>query len=262
MAAHNSPKTPVPEWSERILRLVEELKLTQAALADRLGVSPATVSRWIQGKIEPTAEGYVSLGNLARRTEGLYFWERAGIDISNFPDASLRKAASSLQVSLRDFALIGSRKVSQQLEGKGTAVAIPLLNVAAYGDRVPPTENVSLSSAEVEEVLLAPLDWCPNPEHMMSMHLVGDSMTPAISHGSILFVDTAETDRDKLNQKLVVAAHRDLGFKVARLQRLSGADLLISANHHYLPLDVSNASKWKMFGQVLWWVSRDLKPLA
>ena len=55
MAAQD-PNTPsVPEWSERILRLVEELKLTQAGLAERLGVSPATVSRWIQGKIEPTA---------------------------------------------------------------------------------------------------------------------------------------------------------------------------------------------------------------
>ena len=262
MAAHNAPKTPVPEWSERILRLVEELKITQAGLAERLGVSPATVSRWIQGKIEPTAEGYVSLGNLARRSEGMYFWERAGIDISNFPDASLRKAASSLQVSMRDFALVGSRKASQQLEGRGSAVAIPLLNVAAYGDRVPPHENVTLAAAEVEEVLLAPLDWCPNPEHMMGMHLVGDSMTPAIASGSILFVDTSQTDRDQLNQKIVVVTHRDLGFKVARLQRLTGTDLLISANHKYMPLDVSNASKWKMFGQVLWWVSRDLMPAA
>jgi len=258
MAAQDPHKPSVPEWSERILRLVEELKLTQAGLAERLGVSPATVSRWIQGKIEPTAEGYVSLGNLAPRGEGTYFWERAGIDVSNFPDASLRKAAISLQVNLQNFTLIGGRRASQKLEGRH-AVAIPLLNVSAYGDHVPPEENVSLSSAEVEDVLLAPLDWCPNPESMMSMHLMGDSMTPAIAPGSILFVDTAETDREKLNQKIVVVAHRDLGFKVARLQRRQGADLLISANHNYLPLDVSNASRWKIFGQVLWWVSRDLK---
>ncbi len=262
MAANNAHKTTLPEWSERILRLVEELKLTQAGLADRLGVSPATVSRWIQGKIEPTAEGYVSLGNLARRAEGMYFWERAGIDISNFPDASLRKAESSLRLNLQDFFLVGGKKVSHQLETKASAVAIPLLNVTAYGDRVPPPENVALSAAEVEEVLLAPLNWCPNPEHMMSMHLEGESMTPEISPGSILFVDTAETDRDRLNEKIVVVSHRDLGFKVARLQRLAATDLLISANHKYLPLDVSNASKWKVFGRVLWWVSRDLAPVG
>ncbi len=259
MAAHDAKKPPVPEWSDRILRLVEALKVTQAGLSERLGVSPATVSRWIQGKIEPTAEGYVSLGNLAPRNEAVYFWERAGIDVSNFPDASLRKAATSMQVSLQDFALVGGRKASQQLEGVRGAVAIPLLNVSAYGDQVPPHENVSLAAAEIEDVLLAPLDWCPNPESMISMHLVGDSMAPAIAPGSILFVDMAETDRDKLNQKIVVAAHRDLGFKVARLQRLQGADMLISANYNCLPLDVSNASRWKIFGQVLWWVSRDFK---
>jgi transcriptional regulator with XRE-family HTH domain len=259
MATQDPNKPPIPEWSERILRLVEELKLTQAGLAERLGVSPATVSRWIQGKIEPTAEGYVSLGNLARRSEGMYFWERAGIDISNFPEASLSKAATSLKVSLQDFALVGGRRASQQLEGRHSAVAIPLLNVSAHGDHVSPQENVSLSTAEVEDVLLAPLDWCPNPESMIGMHLVGDSMAPTIPPGSILFVDTAETDRDKLNQKIVVVAHRDLGFKVARLQRLQGADLLISANYNYLPLDITNASRWKTFGEVLWWVSRDHK---
>jgi hypothetical protein len=35
---------------------------------------------------------------------------------------------------------------------------------------------------------------------------------------------------------------------------------MVSANHKYLPLDISNASKWKIFGEVLWWVSRDVGP--
>jgi phage repressor protein C with HTH and peptisase S24 domain len=136
-------------------------------------------------------------------------------------------------------------------------VAIPLLNVSAYGDPVPPSENVSLAEVKVEEILLAPLGWCPHPEHVISMHLEGDSMVPTIAPGSILFVDTAATEREALNQKITVASHRDLGFKVARLQRLANSDLLVSSNHKYVPLDISNASKWKIFGQVLWWVSRD-----
>jgi transcriptional regulator with XRE-family HTH domain len=250
-------KQAVQEWSERILRLATDLRLTQAGLAERLGVSPATVSRWIQGKYEPTAEGYVALGNLARRQDGIYFWERAGVDTSAFPDTSYRRALSSVRVNLNDFTLITSRKTSRQLQGKGSAVAIPLLNVYAYGDPVPPKENVSLSQVEVEEVLLAPLVWCPHHEHMISLHLVGDSMVPTIAPSSIVFVDTVSTEREKLNQKIAVVSHRDLGFKVARLQRLANSDLMVSANHKYLPLDVSNASKWKMFGEVLWWVSRD-----
>ena len=245
------------EWSDRLRRLLKHLGLTQAGLSERLGVSPATVSRWLAGKNEPTAETYVALGNLAGRPDGNYFWERAGIDTSELPNASLQQAMSSMRVSLQDLKLVINRKTSQHLEGRGNAVAIPLMNVTAFGDRVPPHENISMSQARVEDVLLAPLSWCPHPDNMISIHVAGDSMYPTIQSGSILFVDTATTEREQVNEKLVVVAHRDLGFKVARFQRLAGSDLLVSANPKYLPLDVSNATKWKIFGQVLWWISKD-----
>jgi transcriptional regulator with XRE-family HTH domain len=248
------------EWSNRIRRLLSDLKLTQAGLAARLGVSPPTISRWIKGRDEPTAESYIALGNLAGRPDGVYFWERAGMDTTGLQDASFLKAISSLRVSLHDFQLVATRKISRYLAGKGNAVAIPLLNVTAFGDRIPPRENVSLSDVEVEDVLLAPVSWCPHPENMISMHLAGDSMYPLIPAGSIIFVDTAVADRDQFQNRLTVVAHRDLGFKVARFQRLGGFDLLVSANHKYVPLDVSNASKWKIFGEVLWWVSKDGEP--
>lgn len=251
----------LPEWSDRIRRLLTDLKLTQANLAERLGVSPATVSRWIQGKIEPTAETYVALGNLAPKPNAVYFWERAGIETSGLPDAAFGRALSSLRVDLEDFTLVSSKRASLQVAGKN-AVAIPLLNVTAYGDQVAPRENVSLSEASVEAVLLGPLSWCRHPEDMISMHLAGDSMVPLILPGSIIFIDTAATERDYLNQKITVVAHRDLGFKVARFQRLSGSDVLVSANYNYPPLDISNASKWKIFGEVLWWISRDAGPVG
>src|ERR1700745_107822 len=105
------------EWSDRLRLLLKDLKVTQAGLAERLGVSPATVSRWLAGKNEPTAETYVALGNLAGRPEGNYFWERAGIDTSEFPDAGLRQTLSSIRVSLEDFNLITTKKLSQQISG-------------------------------------------------------------------------------------------------------------------------------------------------
>jgi len=251
--------SPIREWTSHIRQLLKQLNLTQAGLAARLGISPATVSRWLAGKNEPTAETYVALGNLAGRPDGNYFWERAGIDTSELPDASLRQTISSLRAVIDNLNIITTKKVSQHLGGKTDAVAIPLMNVKAFGDRVPPHENVRLSQAKFEDVLLAPLSWCPHPENMLSMHVAGDSMFPVIPAGSILFVDTAVTDRADLNEKLVVVAHRDLGFKVARLQRLSGSDLLVSANPKYIPLDVSNTTKWKVFGEVLWWISKDAK---
>ncbi|WP_348260891.1 S24 family peptidase [Telmatobacter sp. DSM 110680] len=213
----------------------------------------------LRERTSPRLKLNVALGNIAGRPDGTYFWERAGIDTSELPDPTLRHTISSIQTTLEDFNLITSKKVSQHLAGKGNAVAIPLMNVTAFGDRVPPHENVRLSQAKVEDVLLAPLSWCPHPENMISMHVAGDSMHPVIPSGSVLFVDTAATDRDQVNGRLVVASHRDLGFKVARLQRLAGSDLLVSANPKYLPIDVSNATRWKIFGEVLWWVTKDVK---
>ncbi len=250
-------KNSSSEWTIRIRRLLGDLKVSQAGLAERVGVSPATVSRWLKGRQEPTAESYVALGNLAHSPDGVYFWERAGMESTALSDASLRKSFFSLPVKLRDFKVISSRKLSRQLAGKGNAVAIPLLNITAYGDRIPPRENVIISEFDVEDILLAPLSWCQHPENMIAIHFDGDSMLPTIPAGSILFIDPAIKDRDRLHQRIAVAAHRDLGFKVARFQRISGSDLLVSASYKFVPVNVSNASKWKIFGEVLWWVSRD-----
>src|SRR4029079_12660672 len=106
---------------ERLRRLLKELKSTQAGLAERLGVSPATVSRWLAGKNEPTAETYVALGNLAGRPEGTYFWERAGIDPSQLLEPSPRQTLSSIRTTLESFTLITDKKVSQHLAGRGNA---------------------------------------------------------------------------------------------------------------------------------------------
>jgi transcriptional regulator with XRE-family HTH domain len=253
-------RSSLPEFSIRLQQLMEKLKLKQADLADRLGVSPATVSRWMKGTHEPTGESYVALGNLAGSPEGNYFWERAGMELASFPDTNLR-VALSLRARLADFTLIsGSHHSSKATINKASAVIIPLLNITAYGDRVPPGPHVTLSQAEIEDVLVAPLAWCLHPESMMSMRVSGDSMFPLIGPNAIIVVDTAIKERAKLHQKLVVVSHRDLGFKVARFQRLSSSDILVSANHKYPPVDVSDESKWKMVGEVLWWISKDAKP--
>lgn len=251
---------PSPEWSSRIRRLLGRLKLTQAALAERLGVSPATVSRWVKGTLEPGGENYVALGNLAGAPDGIYFWERAGMEPSQFTGPHLRPMHSSLQVKLKDFNLVADSKLSRRVHPEqSTAVVIPLLNIAAYGDRVPPDGHVTLSEARVEDLLMAPLHWCPNPENAIAMHVHGDSMAPLIREEALIVVDTAVTERDQLHQKLAVFSHRDHGFKLARFQRLPSSDILVSANHQYPPIDVSDASRWKPFGRVLWWISRDEK---
>jgi transcriptional regulator with XRE-family HTH domain len=67
------------EWARCIAELRRKLQLTQTELAERLGVTAMTVSRWERGLVEPTAGGYIALGNLADAKRSWYFWRRAGL---------------------------------------------------------------------------------------------------------------------------------------------------------------------------------------
>jgi phage repressor protein C with HTH and peptisase S24 domain len=249
-----------PEWSLRIKRLILHLKTTQASFAESLSVSPTMISRWVKGTHEPNAQAYIALGNLAGLPDGIYFWERAGMDPANLQETKLKIAHSSLPINLGDFAVLTSKRLSKQVVTENSAaVLIPLLNLIAFAD-VPQEPQVSVSQAEVVDVFLAPLSWCPKPDSLIGMRVVGDSMLPLIIPSAILAVDTSSTKRDELDGKLAVFSHRNHGYKVARFQRLSSTDIAVSANHVYTPLDVSVASKWKIVGEVLWWVSKDLPP--
>lgn len=70
----------ISEWARCIADLRQALQLTQTELADQMGVTAMTVSRWERGLVEPTASGYISLGNLSDSKKAWFFWLRAGLD--------------------------------------------------------------------------------------------------------------------------------------------------------------------------------------
>ena len=70
----------ISDWARSIAELRRELQLTQTELADQVGVTAMTVSRWERGLVEPTAGGYISLGNLSENKRAWFFWLRAGLN--------------------------------------------------------------------------------------------------------------------------------------------------------------------------------------
>lgn len=63
--ALRTPKAPTPGY---IRTLREALGLTQAALAERLGVDAMTVSRWERGTVKPRASAVKAMDKLRRES--------------------------------------------------------------------------------------------------------------------------------------------------------------------------------------------------
>ena len=61
-------------------------------------------------------------------------------------------------------------------------------------------------------------------------------------------------DPAKLNGKVVIAWHRDMGLTVSRLQHYDHADVLQPESREYDSIVLNNDHKWKILAKVLWWI--------
>ncbi len=247
-----------PHWAARIEDLLRKLGLTQAGLAERLSVSPMTVSRWVRGTHRPTAETYIKLANLAGTPENLYFWEQAGLTGSNSPAHFLDGDAihTSVVAKLTAFKMVAGQRISStSMEELPDGVAIPLLDAkvhaAAEGLGPPP----DLDTTKVNHILTAPLEWCTNTQALVGLKVQGDSMSPLIEDGSTIIVDTASTNPSKLDRKIVVASHRDQGLKCSWLRQVGPLQMLVAENPLYAPEEFTPKGHWSMLGEVIWWIT-------
>jgi SOS-response transcriptional repressor LexA len=238
----------VPEWSKRIEKLRVRLGMSQSKLGEELQYSAMAISRWERGIQEPLAEAYIKFGKLAAGQDRWFFWERAGLSKTDIQDEMprLKRAFSNVEVVL---AGSGAKKA---IAKKTQLVAIPLLQVHAgshgeEGDRV-----LDLSQSLGEEVIAAPVAWCPNPHSTSCLRVKGKSMAPLVHDGDILAVDSSQTKHSDLNNKIVVASHKKKGLSVSRFRRIDGIELLASDNQDYQFIEISKDRQWQIMGKVLW----------
>ena len=74
------------------------------------------------------------------------------------------------------------------------------------------TTTVDLKEAPQDELIAAPLAWCPNPESTSCLRVKGKSMTLIIYDGDILAVDSLQTKHADLNDKIVVAWNKKTDY--------------------------------------------------
>jgi len=246
-----------PDWAARILELREQLRLNQTSFGRKLASSAMAVSRWERGVQEPPSHSYIELGNLAGDPSCWYFWGRAGLRSED-----VMKVMPGMQRRLRrahthDFEIANAGSGNKRLTEKMQLVAIPLLNVIAAshgekGDDIP-----FLHDAPVQSMIAAPKDWCPHPSSTSCLRVKGHSMAPTIADGYIVAVDSSQTDRNKLDGKIVIAWKKDKGLTVSRFRRYDHTETLQPENPRYESVTLGNKnSKWKVVARVLWWIGK------
>jgi len=131
-------------------------------------------------------------------------------------------------------------------------VAIPFLPIVAAAGKEVGSSSHELNRARYDKIIAAPKLWCPNPGHTVAMRVKGDSMEPKLFDGYIIVVDQQQTEKTKLNGKMVVVHHDNFGLVVSRFWQLKNSETLISDNREHEPVVWSSA--WSVIGKVLWWI--------
>lgn len=240
------------EWAQQITALRERLEINQAELARRMECSAMTVSRWERSLLKPSAEHFIQLGNLGNKNEAWFFWEMAGIQASKMIDALSGTGKRRQELEMAPMAHAGAVSGANKTPD---VVGLPLLKAVIGAHGVPGDRRSSLRTIPASEMIGAPAPWCPNPQYTSLLRVRGHSMEPLIRHGDILAIDSFQTDRAQLHDKVVIAAHEKKGLCVSRLRRFDGLDILEGENRQHAPVLLNKASGWRIVAKVLWWIS-------
>jgi len=250
----------VPDWSSAILNLRRRLGLSQSEFGSRLHYSAMAVSRWETGKQEPTSRCFIQLGSMAGQPDCSLFWARAGLSSSDLTRMLPDMPATTRTSIAGDFEIVRAGSSAKRKRPKGAPrlqmVAIPLLGVQAGTIGPASGQFADLDSALAKEMIAAPAFWCPNPGQTHCLRVKATSMSPLINEGDIVAVDASQTDPRQLNQKIVVAWHRQNGLALAKFIAAGGVHRLESENREYSPVTVEKDKKWQIFGKVLWWIRK------
>jgi SOS-response transcriptional repressor LexA len=246
---------PKPEWATAISELRQRLNLSQIAFGRRIHSSAMGISRWERGTQEPSAGTYIELGILAGDPLCWYFWGRAGLSNEDLMRV-MPTTRTRLNCTDPDNYRIVSAGSGNKKSEISQVVAIPLLNVVVASHGEAGDCSSILHGAPIENMMAAPSDWCPNPNSTVCLRVRGNSMSPLISDGSIVAVDTSQRDHATLDGKIIIAWHKQMGLTVSRLKRYGPVEVMQPENGGYGSVVLNGKQKWKVLATVLWWIGR------
>jgi len=196
-----------------------------------------------------------SFAAIFRVTQGsISNWEK-GVDRPS-PKALAKLAAMTSNEELRDFfeAESGMKALTEMRElqegGLENTIGVRLLKdpVAAGTPR-------AMDEKELEDMLLLPRKWFPHPGEIYAVRVCGDSMSPTIENGYIVFIDTARRDPKLLVEKMV-AAREGAGVTIKWLRR-DGSTFMLVPQHtstKYPVRIMRRDGDFSIVGEVVRWI--------
>jgi|ERR1035438_4496158 SOS-response transcriptional repressor LexA len=163
-------------------------------------------------------------------------------------DASKSAPAAGIEKSLHQSSRYSPRIGNDGRDTGTQLVILPLLKIRAEASCKKRDSTPLMGDA--------PKNWCPNPSYMFSLRVHGNSMAPLIQNGYIVAVDSSETDLSRLDGRIVIAWHKDVGLTISRFCRYGHTDVLVSENTEYEAVAIHADHPWRIVGVVVWWVGR------
>ncbi|MCD8568843.1 MAG: helix-turn-helix transcriptional regulator [Geovibrio sp.] len=202
--------------NERIKLVRQKMALNQTQMAEMVGVHLQTLSRYEQGKLNPSADFLIA------------FAEKTGVS--------------------SDWLLIGQGEMSRMIkqEPLNDFVTVPLMS-----GRISAGIGVSADTS-IESCMCFRRDWIRrkgNPDNMSLIRVSGDSMEPTLSNGDIVLIDHS---RNYISDFGMYAISVDNSIMIKRLQPYADKVQIISDNPKYPPLTVY-AHEVVINGKALWY---------
>lgn len=227
-----TPNNHGMEYKDRLKRARKARKMSQASLAEAVGLDQTTISNLERGKVLSTSK----TAQIARALGVDPHWLATGQGemLSNVETAA---AEANTSPSEADYALI------PQLSANGHC------GDGYLNDHVEVTGGLAFKREWLKRM-------GARPENLRVIYAEGDSMEPFIVDGDVVLLDLSKTE--PTSQRVYAIRRPDGGISIKRLvQRFTGEWVISSDNPNKAkfqdePLSLESASQVPFVGEVIW----------
>ena len=212
-----------------IKRIRNSFDMTQIKFSEAIETTQGRLSAWEKGVKRPSAESVLKIASLTT-------------------DESLKR-------QLLDAS--GLSAFVPQSEPKASTEGYPTLSIRLLRDPAAAGTPRMVDEREVERLIVLPKFMFPEGSgQVVAIRVKGDSMTPLILPGSIVFIDVSQRDPKQLVNAMV-AARVEGGVTIKFLRKSKKLLLLVAyhVNPLYDVMPLSEADGDAVIGRVVGWFS-------